>query len=191
VHGGLAWIWRRHFLPAFARAGYRSHALFLRGHGRSEGRELIRTFVLADYVADLRVALARIDRPLVVVGFSLGGAVLQDFLRAGGEVEGAVLMSSVPPFGLAWGAWFLAMRDPILWHQLALLTTAGLASVDLQQLRRGMFSERLSDEVFSEFLSRAGDESPLVGIELDVYLADLWGVVTQIGATHCPPSCSR
>jgi hypothetical protein len=29
-----------------------------------------------------------------------------------------------------------------------------------------MFSERLSDEVFSEFVSRAGDESPLVGIEL-------------------------
>ena len=50
-HG--AWCWEN-FLPYFARQGYAAHALSLRGHGTSEGRERIRWHSAAnDYVADV------------------------------------------------------------------------------------------------------------------------------------------
>ena len=44
VHGMFhgAWCWEEHFLPYFAQRGYAAHALSLRGHVGSEGRERLR-----------------------------------------------------------------------------------------------------------------------------------------------------
>ena len=41
VHGAWhgAWCWEENFLPYFAQAGYHSHALDLRGHGKSGGAD--------------------------------------------------------------------------------------------------------------------------------------------------------
>ena len=44
----------RHFLPFFADRGYEAHALSLRGHGASEGHELLKFWRLWDYVADVK-----------------------------------------------------------------------------------------------------------------------------------------
>ena len=43
VHGGYcdAWCWAPYFLPWFAAKGYAAHALSLRGHGASAGRETV------------------------------------------------------------------------------------------------------------------------------------------------------
>src|SRR5438094_37012 len=80
VHGICvgAWVWEEHFMPWFADAGFDVHALSLRGHGASAGRERLDDWRLADYTEDLRNAVARLEAeadgtPLVVVGHSLGG----------------------------------------------------------------------------------------------------------------------
>jgi alpha-beta hydrolase superfamily lysophospholipase len=41
VHGICvgAWVWEQHVMPYLADAGFEVHALSLRGHGASEGRE--------------------------------------------------------------------------------------------------------------------------------------------------------
>lgn len=55
VHGAWhgAWCWEN-FLPYFAQHGYAAHALSLRGHGASAGRDKIRWHSAAhDYVADV------------------------------------------------------------------------------------------------------------------------------------------
>ena len=41
VHGVYtgAWVWDEYFLPYFAAQGYESHAVSLRGHGGSDGRD--------------------------------------------------------------------------------------------------------------------------------------------------------
>ena len=159
-------IFGEHFLDAFAAAGFRAHALSLRGHGGSDGRDWLKTFTLADYVADLRAALAAIARPTVVVGFSMGGAVLQAHLRAGGRPAGAVLLASVPPWGLGPSALRLMIADPGLFHQLWLLTGAGVGAVDPVAMRRALFTDAVDDHAFRTFLADAQDESPLVGLEL-------------------------
>lgn len=168
VHGICtgARIFAEHFLDAFAVAGFRAHALSLRGHGGSDGRDWLKTFTLADYVADLRAALAAIARPTVVVGFSMGGAVLQAHLRAGGRPAGAVLLASVPPWGLGPSTLRLMADDPALFHQLWLLNTVGVAAVDAAAMRRALFTDAIDDHAFRTFLDDAHDESPLVGLEL-------------------------
>jgi pimeloyl-ACP methyl ester carboxylesterase len=59
IHGafGGAWIWTELFMRHAAKRGRRSAALSVRGHGRSGGRDLLRSATLTDYAKDLRRAL--------------------------------------------------------------------------------------------------------------------------------------
>jgi len=64
VHGAWhgAWCWQN-FLPYFAGHGYETHALSLRGHGRSEGWEGLRWHGVRGYIADLEQVIET-DGPL-------------------------------------------------------------------------------------------------------------------------------
>ena len=55
IHGAYscAGLWQPFFLPYFAQQGYAAHALSLRGHGGSDGREALKQTRLKDYVADV------------------------------------------------------------------------------------------------------------------------------------------
>jgi len=168
VHGICvgAWVWEEHFMPYLADAGYEVHALSLRGHGGSEGRERLDDWRLADYTADLRrTAAALSDAPLVVVGHSLGGAVLQDWLRGGGKAAGAALLASVPPFGLAWSAWRMLWSAPDLFQQILRLN-GDSGMLDPAIMRRNLFSDDLPEETYARFIRRVHGESRHVGVEL-------------------------
>ncbi len=107
-----AWVWDGHFLDHFAEAGFDAHAVSLRGHGRSWGSERIREWTVADYVDDLCEATGRIQGSVVLVGHSLGDAVVQKFVQRGGRAAGMALMASVPPWGLAPSTFRMAARSP-------------------------------------------------------------------------------
>ncbi|MFF7995590.1 alpha/beta hydrolase [Kitasatospora xanthocidica] len=103
VHGSYhgAWCWDEHFMPYFADRGHDCHAVSLRGHGTSPGRERLHELTLADYVADVAEAAGRIDGTPVLVGHSMGGAVAQLVAREHPDLfAGLVLLNSVPPAGL-------------------------------------------------------------------------------------------
>ncbi len=159
-------IWRPHFLPAVAAAGYDCYALSFRGHGRSDGQDRLAVTTLGDYVEDLASTLAQLDRPVVVVGFSLGGAVLQAYLRRSNGLAGAVLMGSVPPYGLAGASLQLFMRDGSAWQSLFAATQLGLRHADPESVRRLLFSERVTAEAYAAFLAESQEESPLIGLQL-------------------------
>ncbi|MEQ8651224.1 MAG: alpha/beta fold hydrolase [Kiloniellales bacterium] len=159
-------LWQRFFLPASAAAGFDSLALSFRGHGRSEGRERLAYTTLSDYVADLEQTIERLARPLVVVGFSLGGAVLQAYLRRRSDLAGAVLLCSVPPHGLALAGLRLFFSDALAWSSLLAANQFGLRHSDPAALRRTLFSERIDPAVYAEFLTLAEEESPLIGMQL-------------------------
>jgi pimeloyl-ACP methyl ester carboxylesterase len=93
-HG--AWCWERWQDRAAAR-GINSWAISFRGHGNSGGSA--RGAWLSDYVEDVRRALAHLaPRPVVLVGHSLGGLVVQRVMaeQIANGVRGAVLRSSIP-----------------------------------------------------------------------------------------------
>ena len=177
VHGICvgAWVWEEHFMPYLADAGFEVHALSLRGHGGSEGRERLNEWRLGDYTEDLRQTAAGLaDRPLVVIGHSLGGAVLQDWLRTGGnrggngggKLAGAALLASVPPWGLAYSAWRMLLSAPDLFQQLLRLDGKSAAGLDPAIMRRNLFSDDLPDATYARFMARVHGESRHVGVEL-------------------------
>jgi pimeloyl-ACP methyl ester carboxylesterase len=172
VHGICvgAWVWEEHFMPYLADSGFEVHALSLRGHGASAGRERLNDWRLADYTEDLRRTVAAIaaegDAPLAVVGHSLGGAVVQDWLRGGGHAAGAALLASVPPWGLAYSAWQMWINSPDLFQQVARLGLAGGGMLDPAVMRRHLFSDDLPDAEFARFAARTEGESRHVGVEL-------------------------
>ncbi|MBB5806368.1 pimeloyl-ACP methyl ester carboxylesterase [Saccharothrix ecbatanensis] len=79
---------------------YRSYALDLRGHGNSEITEGGYRESAA-WAADLRAVLDHVGRPAVLVGWSYGGLVITDYLRAHGTagVSGLVLVGAITELG--------------------------------------------------------------------------------------------
>jgi pimeloyl-ACP methyl ester carboxylesterase len=139
VHGAWhgAWCWTEHFLPYFAERGYEAHALSLRGHGGSPGRERLRWTSLAEYVADVASVLEGLPRAPVLVGHSMGGAVVQQFLETH-TLPGAVLLASVPPAGALRAALRVARRHPLQFAK-ANLTLSLYPLIDTPRLAREAF----------------------------------------------------
>ncbi|HEX2840335.1 alpha/beta hydrolase [Hyphomicrobium sp.] len=168
VHGIFvgAWVWEKTFMPYLANAGYTVHSVSLSGHGASCGHERIGALTLADYSADVIEAAASIGRPVVAVGHSMGGAAVQDAVRRGARFAGAALLASVPPGGLMAANFSMMWSRPRLWRELSLMFSTGLGGIDMDVLRDGLFSNRIDAASFAHFAARGGQESSLVGYEL-------------------------
>jgi pimeloyl-ACP methyl ester carboxylesterase len=170
VHGAFAgaWVWESHFLPFFAGHGYPAYALSLRGHGNSDGSDGLMFARLQDYVADVERVVAGLDRPPVLIGHSMGGVVVQKYLRRH-PLPAAVLLASGPPHGVIGCCLNMLFNHPqLLWH-LAWLQTVGPLGVDMDLIRRALFSAETSDAEFTRMLPRMHAESAMV-------LLDLWGL---------------
>jgi len=103
VHGAYhgSWCWKENFLPYFSSKGFPSYALSLRGHGGSAGREKIHSFSLSDYVNDVLETMLLLRNKPVLIGHSMGGAVVQKVLHLQPDkIKAVVLMASVPPNGM-------------------------------------------------------------------------------------------
>lgn len=169
VHGAYcgAWIWAETFLPYFCAQGWNSHAVSLRGHGGSEGTLAWATH--SDYVDDVESAVAHIGTPVVLVGHSMGGLVVQHYLGRKGNAEGveaAVLLSSVPPSGVASSAMHMSLIAPDLLWQLGVLQTLGPEAVSPHVIQRAFLSPETPLEAVRKLLPRLQQESQRVATEL-------------------------
>ncbi|MBI4631514.1 MAG: alpha/beta fold hydrolase [Chloroflexi bacterium] len=110
VHGAWhgAWCWAEYFLPYFAQHGYVSHALSLRGHGTSEGNT--RWNLISDYVEDVKQVAQGLAASPVIIGHSMGGFTAQKYLETN-PAPAAVLLASIPSFGMLVKAYFARMQD--------------------------------------------------------------------------------
>jgi len=114
---------------------------------------------LSTYADALQEALDEIGRPVVVVGHSLGGAVVQACLRRETRPAGAVLMCSVPPYGSWRASAEMAVTNPALWQSLAMLSLFGTAAADLQIMRANLFPNGIGDRDFARMVVNMRDES--------------------------------
>ena len=115
VHGAFcaAWCWQEAFLPWFARQGYDCWALSLEGHGDSDGHQYLAAISIDDYVSNLSAAVKRIKRTPIMIGHSMGGFVLQQYLTRQ-RLPAAAFLASVPPTGLASSSLRLLTQAPAL-----------------------------------------------------------------------------
>lgn len=173
LHGAAcgAWVWQEGFGARLAAAGHAVFAAeFKRGPAAAPAG-------LAEFAADARAALAAIRRPAVLVGHSLGGLVAQRML-ADVAVLGCVLLAPVPPEGLAWANWRLAVSDPPLWRALARMVEPAGPAAEAALLRRALFSPELPDGTATRHLGRMGGESRLALLEAQAPQAvpPAWGL---------------
>jgi len=160
VHGMFhaAWCWSEYFQPYFAERGYVTHALSLRGHGASPGREHLRWTPLADYVADVAQVVAALPEPPVLVGHSMGGMVVQKHL-ATHPAPAVVLLGSASPNGVLFSTWRFGLRHPlaILRVGLALRVFPMVRAPGLY--RDGFFSDALPEAALLRYHEQVQDES--------------------------------
>jgi len=171
VHGGYcdAWCWDMYFLPWFARQGYPSHALSLRGHGESGGRDTLIVSGLDDYAADVERVVSELPGTPVLIGHSMGAAVVERLL-ATRPVRAAALVAPVPPAGLvAIAARLAAERPDALLHMMQFDPTR-LSSRVLETLRPFYFSDDVEADVLVEATRHLGIESPRVLLDLSLRL---------------------
>jgi pimeloyl-ACP methyl ester carboxylesterase len=171
VHGGYcdSWCWDPHFLPWFAGKGYATHALSLRGHGTSGGHATLFIAGLDDYAADVETIIARLPAAPVLIGHSMGAAVVER-LMATRPTRAAVLMAPVPPLGLMTLATRLATERPDYMMQLSRFDPTRMSSAVMDALRPFYFSDDVDPSVLAEATRHLGIESPRALLDLSMRL---------------------
>jgi pimeloyl-ACP methyl ester carboxylesterase len=160
VHGGWhgAWCWSEHFLPYFADHGHASYAFDLRGHGGSEGRRRLRRTSIADYVADLDQVVRDLDGLPVVIGHSMGTAIVQKYLETRPAAAG-VLLTPLPPVGGIPLVLRLAGRHPLAVLKANVTLSLRHIVSNPRLAREAFFSGSMPEERLMEYFSRLQDES--------------------------------
>lgn len=160
VHGmfDAAWCWSEHFLPYFAQHGYKSHALSLRGHGASEGREKLRWTSIASFVSDVAQVAGQLESPPVLVGHSMGGMVVQKYLESH-QAPAAVLLASAPPTGTGPASMRFARRYPLIFLK-ANLTFSLIHRISTPELyKEAFFSANIPESELTTYHARVQDDS--------------------------------
>lgn len=167
IHGAFtgAWCWNEHFLPYFAQHGYPSYAVSLRGHGKSQGSELLLQASLDDYVADVASVVEKIAQPVILIGHSMGGMVVQKYMESQ-QLRAVILMNSVPPTGLSASSLYLSFTAPYLMQQLSVIQTAGPEHIALSAVKSALFSEDMPDADVQRFFNQMQGESQRVIMDM-------------------------
>ena len=171
VHGGYCdgWCWEPHFLPWFAAQGYAAHALSLRGHGASGGGDSLFITGLDDYAADVERVAAQFDVAPVLIGHSMGAAVVERLLGTR-PLRAAALIAPVPPTGLLMMAARLATEEPRYLLQMGQLDASRLSGSVLRTLQPFYFSDDVAPEILAEAVHHLGAESPRALMDLSLRL---------------------
>ncbi|HTH64251.1 MAG TPA: alpha/beta fold hydrolase [Gemmatimonadales bacterium] len=167
IHGMLhgAWCWDVHFLDYFAQQGFAAHAVNLRGHGSSDGRDKLRWTRIADFVDDVASAVRELPSPPVLIGHSMGGFVIQKYLEDH-AAAGAVLLSSPPPVGLLGTALRIARRRPFVFARVNLTLSLQPVIATPQLAREAFFSADFPDEQLRAYWQLMEDESYMAFLDM-------------------------
>jgi pimeloyl-ACP methyl ester carboxylesterase len=165
IHGAWhgAWCWEN-FLPYFAGHGFEVHALSLRGHGRSEGREAIRWFSISEYADDVSQLVRSLSSPPVLIGHSMGGYITQKYLETH-NLPAGVLLASIPVSGIFKMTLRFMKRRPwstiktlFLMNPWYLVNSPALA-------KEAFFSDDFPDEEMTRLFPNIQPESFRVSVE--------------------------
>lgn len=167
IHGMLctASSWDAHFLDYFAQHGYASHALNLRGHGNSEGREKLSWTRIADFVEDVEQVVRQLPRPPVLIGHSMGGFITQKYLEEH-DCPAAVLLSSPSPSGMLPTAIRKALRHPLVFAKINLTLNLQPFIATPQLAREAFYSEDLPHKELVDYWKQMQDDSYMAFLDM-------------------------
>jgi len=155
IHGGC---WDVNFMRHFNELGYSCHAIDLSGHGASEGREDLHSYDLDHYAADVAQAVAELPAPPVLIGHSMGAAVVQRYLEKG-KAAAVIMMAPVPATGLSASSIQLTRKHPDFLREAAYAVRGKYTANTIRVMREVYFSPDVSHEEFVAFQPLVQDES--------------------------------
>lgn len=173
VHGTghAAWCWDEYFLPFFATKGFSAHAISLRGHGNSEGREKLKWTSVADYVDDVFQVASGLPSAPVVIGHSLGGLVVQKYLEKH-SAPAAILVAPSPSEGMFLSGLRLMLMNPGLMAKITLKQDYAVMFGTPELAKKFLFSQDMSIDSVAKYSSRFGSESFRANLEMIYNLPD-------------------
>ena len=77
----------------FAEWGWESHAISLPGHAKSSKQRSIINCTLDYYLSFIKDEIERLNKPPVLMGHSMGGALTQWYLKYLGDLPAAILVA--------------------------------------------------------------------------------------------------
>jgi alpha-beta hydrolase superfamily lysophospholipase len=154
-----------HFLDYFAQHGYVAHALNLRGHGNSEGRERLRWTRIADFVEDVANTVQQLPSPPILIGHSMGGFIVQHYLEDH-DAPAAILLSSASPAGLLPTAIRTARRQPWVFAKINLTLSLKPLLASPQLLGEAFFSKDLPEELLVKYWKQTQDDSFMAFVDM-------------------------
>ncbi len=162
-HG--AWCWEPYFLPYFEKHELKAYALSLSNHSNSAKRKPFNLLRISDYVKDIKQVIDGINEKLIIVGHSMGGFVLQKYLEKN-DATGAVLMASVPPFGI-WNGTLFVLKN-FTGAFLKANVTFNLKHIvnSRSKYKRILCSDNYADEKIEKYLEKTDTESYLAYIDM-------------------------
>jgi pimeloyl-ACP methyl ester carboxylesterase len=199
VHGGYcdAWCWKPFFMPWFAARGHDTFAVSLRGHGGSDGHETLFGASVDDYAADVLRAMRDIAGEPVLIGHSMGAAVIERILERH-PLRAAALLAPVPPSGLVAVAARMMTRRPDYLVQMARFDRDDMAADVLAALRPFYFTDDMDASLLREAGRHLWPESSRALFDLSVRLPMMRRVPAPplfvLGAANdviCPPADVR
>jgi pimeloyl-ACP methyl ester carboxylesterase len=161
-HGAWTWQW---WQPLFAEWGWESMAVSLPGHGASPVQRQIELCTLDYYLGFLRAEVNRFERPPVLMGHSMGGALTQWYLKYVGDLPAAVLVAPwVAHSSVQDGTLRIMSIDPLvgLLTSLAWCATPWVRSPERAARLLTTTGAAISPE---ELYDRLGPESSLVVLQ--------------------------
>jgi pimeloyl-ACP methyl ester carboxylesterase len=167
VHGAWhgAWCWEENFMPYFAERGFDCYAFDMRGHGGAGCDKFFPLCTVDDYVADLAGAVERVGDDPALIGHSMGGLVVQRYLKAQ-RAPAAVLLASVPPGGALRFVARFARRHPKEFLKYLATQNPRSAVATPELVCDGFFSPDISRERLERYFSKIGNESARAAIEM-------------------------
>jgi pimeloyl-ACP methyl ester carboxylesterase len=177
AHGG--WCWEEHFTGWFEARGYTVAAPDLPHHGGLRRRG-IRFASLKDYVNAVDAVAAALGRPLILVGHSMGGFIVQKYLESK-PADLGVLLASIPPTGGSSFGQRLMRRYP----RSFVKTLFTLRAADSVRMTREMlFTADTPERIVQDCHNRLGQESLriLMNMNTPIHTEPIKTPVVAIGA---------
>jgi pimeloyl-ACP methyl ester carboxylesterase len=161
-HG--AWCWDETFLPYFAANGFDSHALSLRGHGKSQIPSWYALTSIADYVEDIRFAAEGLREAPVLIGHSLGGLVVAKYLERY-RSPASVLIAPSPATGMLWSGMKVMAKNPLLMAEVSIKRDYAVMYRSPRKMKKFLFSEDSEIETIATYSSMICPESYRASLE--------------------------
>jgi alpha-beta hydrolase superfamily lysophospholipase len=139
--------------------------LSLSNHGKSPKRKTFNLLTIKDYVQDLKQVIDSMDETPVLIGHSMGGFVVQKYLEDH-KAPGAVLLASVPPFGILGGTLEVLKKFPGAFIKANLTLNLKYIIDTPKKFKYLMFSNRINDEDAVKYMKMTNSESYLAYMDM-------------------------